>query len=110
MLNILKNITSLIKKKPFFTFVVVCLLILMCINSNCLQIIEGKRGRIKKRDLQDAIEINKNAIEKNKQKIITLFSKLYNTDNSDNSDNSDNNNSINKTNGKPTIGLQIGKK
>jgi hypothetical protein len=45
MLNILKNITSLIKKKPFFTFVVVCLLILMCINSNCLQIIEGKRGR-----------------------------------------------------------------
>jgi hypothetical protein len=81
MLNILKNITSLIKKKPFFTFVVVCLLILMCINSNCLQIIEGKRGRIKKKDL-------KNDIEKNKQ----------------------NNNSIGKTNGKPTIGLQIGKK
>lgn len=104
MLNILKNITSLIKKKPFFTFVVVCLLILMCINSNCLQIIEGKRGRIKKRDLQNAIENNKNAIEKNKQKIITLFSKLYNTDNTDN------NNSIGKTNGKPTIGLQIGKK
>jgi hypothetical protein len=104
MLNILKNITSLIKKKPFFTFVVVCLLILMCINSNCLQIIEGKRGRIKKRDLQNAIESNKNAIEKNKQKIITLFSKLYNTDNTDN------NNSIGKTNGKPTIGLQIGKK
>lgn len=45
----------------------------MCINSNCLQIIEGKRGRIKKRDLQNAIESNKNAIEKNKQKIITLF-------------------------------------
>jgi cell division ATPase FtsA len=89
MLNIFKNITSLIKKKPFFTFVVVCLLILMCINSNCLQIIEGKRGRIKKRDLQNAIESNKNAIEKNKQKIITLFSKLYNTDNE-----------------KPIIGLQ----
>ena len=104
MLNILKNITGLIKKKPFFTFVVVCLLILMCINSNCLQIIEGKRGRIKKRDLQNAIESNKNAIEKNKQKIITLFSKLYNTDNTDN------NISIGKTNGKPTIGLQIGKK
>lgn len=101
MLNILKNITSLIKKKPFFTFVVVCLLILMCINSNCLQIIEGKRGRIKKRDLQNAIENNKNAIEKNKQKIITLFSKLYSIGN---------NNSIGKTNGKPTIGLQIGKK
>ena len=104
MLNILKNITSLIKKKPFFTFVVVCLLILMCINSNCLQIIEGKKGRIKKRDLQNAIESNKNAIEKNKQKIITLFSKLYNTDNTDN------NNSIGTINGKPTIGLQIGKK
>ena len=101
MLNILKNITSLIKKKPFFTFVVVCLLILMCINSNCLKIIEGKRGRIKKRDLQNAIENNKNAIEKNKQKIITLFSKLYSIDNND---------SISKTDGKPTIGLQIGKK
>ena len=50
MLNILKNITSLIKKKPFFTFMVVCLLILMCINSNCLQIIEGfrKKGSVKK--------------------------------------------------------------
>lgn len=45
MLNILKNITSLIKKKPFFTFVVVCLVIFMSINSNCLQIIEGKKGR-----------------------------------------------------------------
>lgn len=101
MLNILKNITRLIKKKPFFTFVVVCLLILMCINSNCLQIIEGKRGRIKKRDLQNAIENNKNAIEKNKQKNITLFSKLYSIDNND---------SISKTDGNPTIGLQIGKK
>ena len=102
MLNILKNITSLIKKNLFFTFVVVCLLILMCINSNCLQIIEGKRGRIKKRYLQnDAIKNNKNAIKKNKQKIITLFSKLYNTNNND---------TINKTVGKPTIGLQIGKK
>jgi cell division ATPase FtsA len=104
MLNILKNITSLIKKKPFFTFVVVCLLILMCINSNCLQIIEGKRGRIKKRDLQNAIESNKNAIEsnknaieKNKQKMITLLSKLYSIDNNDSIE-------------KPTIGLQIGKK
>lgn len=50
MLNILKNITSLIKKKPFFTFLVVCLLILMCINSNCLQIMEGfkKKGSAKK--------------------------------------------------------------
>ena len=46
MLNILKNITSLIKKKLFFTFVVVCLLILMCINSNCLQIIEGFRKKV----------------------------------------------------------------
>jgi len=109
MLNILKNITSLIKKNLFFTFVVVCLLILMCINSNCLQIIEGKRGRIKKRYLQNdaiknnknAIKNNKNAIKKNKQKIITLFSKLYNTNNND---------TINKTVGKPTIGLQIGKK
>jgi hypothetical protein len=97
MLNILKNITSLIKNKPFFTFVVVCLLILMCINSSCLQIIEGKRGRLKKRDLQNAIENNKNAILKNKQKIITLFSKLSNTYNND-------------PIGKPTIGLQSGKK
>ena len=101
MLNILKNVTSLTKKKPFFTFVVVCLLILMCLNSNCFQIIEGKRGRIKKIDLQNAIENNKNAIENNKQQIITLFSKLYNTDNKY---------SIGKTVGKPTIGLQIDKK
>lgn len=121
MLNILKNVTSLTKKKPFFTFVVVCLLILMCLNSNCFQIIEGKRLRFKKK-LQNPIEINKrdikinkntiksnknaiksneNAIEKNKQKIITLFSKLYNTDNND---------SIGKTVGKQNIGLQIDKK
>jgi hypothetical protein len=104
MLNILKKITSLIKKKPFFAFVVVCLLILLCINSNCLQIIEGKRERIKKIDLKSAIETNTKAIEKNKQKYLTLFSKfskLYNNDNDD---------SISKTVGKPTIGLQIGKK
>ena len=67
----------------------------MCINYDCLQIIEGKRGRIKKRDLKNIIWNNKNAIEKNKQKNITLFSKLYNTNN---------NGSIGKTHEKPTIG------
>lgn len=110
MLNILKNITSLIKKKPFFTFVVVCLLILMCINSNCLQIIEGKRGRIKKGYLKSYINNNKHAIlqnkysiEKNKQKINSLFSKLSNKDNKDN-------NFIGGPIGKPVIGPPIGKK
>ena len=82
MLNILKNVTSLTKKKPFFTFVVVCLLILMCLNSNCFQIIEGKRLRFKKK-LQNPIEINirdiksiKRDIKNIKRDVDTLFSRL----------------------------------
>lgn len=70
MLNILKNITSLIKKKPFFTFVVVCLLILMCINSNCLQIIEGKRGR--KLNIKKTINNFRRKIRNNTSRIKTL--------------------------------------
>ena len=70
MLNILKNITSLIKKKPFFTFVVVCLLILMCINSNCLQIIEGKRGR--RFNIRKTINNFRRRIKNNTKRIQTL--------------------------------------
>ena len=78
MLNILKNITSLTKKKPFFTYVIVCLLILLYVNSNYLQIIEGKRQRIKKSILKKDIENNTDNIEKNKKQINTIFSKLNN--------------------------------
>ncbi len=78
MLNILKNITSLIKKKPFFTFVVVCLLILMCINSNCLQIIEGKRGR--KFNIRKTINNFRIAIRKNTTRIKTLEDTINPTD------------------------------
>lgn len=78
MLNILKNITSLIKKKPFFTFVVVCLLILMCINSNCLQIIEGKRGR--KFNIRKTINSFRRAIRKNTTRIKTLEDTINTSD------------------------------
>ena len=78
MLNILKNITSLIKKKPFFTFVVVCLLILMCINSNCLKIIEGKRGR--KFNIKKTINHFRRAIRNNTSRIKSLEDTINPTD------------------------------
>ena len=77
MLNILKNITSLIKKKPFFTFVVVCLLILMCINSNCLQIIEGFR---KKSSLNNTLKNFGRTIRSNTTRIEKLEDTINPTD------------------------------
>lgn len=81
MLNILKNITSLIKKKPFFTFVVVCLLILMCMNSNCLQIIEGKRGR--RINIRKTINNFRRRIKNNTSRIKTLEDTINPTDSID---------------------------
>ena len=81
MLNILKKITSLIKKKPFFAFVVVCLLILMCINSNCLKIIEGKRGR--RFNIRKTINNFRKRIRKNTSRIKTLEDTINPTDSID---------------------------
>ena len=81
MLNTLKKITSLIKKKPFFAFVVVCLLILMCINSNCLQIIEGKRGR--RFNIRKTINNFRKRIKKNTSRIKTLEDTINPTDSID---------------------------
>ena len=81
MLNILKNITSLIKKKPFFAFVVVCLLILLYINSNCLQIIEGKRGR--KLNMRNTVKNFGRIIRNNTSRIKTLEDTINPTDSID---------------------------
>jgi len=58
--------------------VVVCLLILMCINSNCLQIIEGKRGR--KFNIRKTINNFRRAIRKNTTRIKTLEDTINTSD------------------------------
>lgn len=80
MLNILKNITSLIKKKPFFTFLVVCLLILMCINSNCLQIMEGLK---KKSSAKKILNNFRRTIRNNTKRIKILEDTINPTDSID---------------------------
>ena len=77
ILKILKNTTSLIKKKPFFTFLILCLFIFLFIYSNFFQVIEGKRGRVKNiiRKLKKDIEENKKLLDIHKQKIVSNFSK-----------------------------------
>jgi hypothetical protein len=83
MLKILKNTTSLIKKKPFFSFLILCLFIFLFIYSNFFQVIEGKRGRRINiiRELKENIKKNKKLIDLNKQKIISLSSKFSKNNN-----------------------------
>jgi|UniRef100_A0A6C0IPE2 hypothetical protein len=75
MLNILKKITSLIKKKHFLTFMVVCLLIFLCENSYFLQIIEGNKGR--KFNLRKTIRRFGRKIKKNRARIQLLEEEIY---------------------------------
>ena len=60
------------KKRPFFTFLLFSLLLLVILDSNVLNIIEGKRNRRFKKPVNEANKILKdlqNDVQENTQKI-----------------------------------------